>query len=465
MAASSEVFHFDEFTLDVRERRLLYGAEAVRLSPKAYDVLVALVQQRGRLVTKDELLTRLWPGSFVEEGSLNVYVSALRKALGEDAHRPIYIETVARSGYRFIAAVRCDPDGEKPLAPSEKARPVELYELVGRGRSHLLSGSYFELPAAVDAFHSAIEIDPTYAPAHAGLARARCVQATFRVVPHQEAFTEAKASALRALAMDSASADAQVALGTVLFLSEWDWTAAERSLQRALEINPDHTEALLQYGSLQEALGRLDDGLRCKQQALARDPRSPGVLVQIAISYWHQRKYDDTLVWARRALEVDPKHVQAIQFINHVYVKTGDVNRFAAWTVSQASQTIELGFPEERVAVMKQVIADMLQVYATAGLSGVRRFMVDQITNPQLDFDILLKMAFFRAVLYGEAGRLDEAFDCLDQAIAFRDPALVHLAVAPDWDSLRGDPRFAERLRSMALPSVVRDNLRDNKSS
>src|SRR5215467_1852363 len=453
---SGETFHFDEFTLEVRERRLLRGGDVVRLSPKAYDVLVALVRQRGHLVTKDELLTRHWPGSFVEEGSLNVCVSALRKALGEDARRPTYIETVARSGYRFIAAVTCGPAGEKSSASSAMSRPVELYELIGRGRSHLLSGSYFELPAAVDAFRSAIEVDPTYAPAHAGLARARCVQAVFRAVPHQEAFAEAKASALRALAMDSASADAQVALGTVLFLSEWDWTAAERSLHRALEINPDHTEALLQYGSLQEALGRLDHGLRCKQQALARDPRSPGVLVQSAISYWHQRKYGDTLVWAQRALDVDPKHVLACQFINHVYWKIGDVNRFAAWTVSQA---IAWGFSEERVAVLKQVTANTRQAYATGGLSGVRRFMVDQITNPQLDFDILLKMAFFRAVLYGAAGRLDEALDCLDQAIAHRDPALVHLAVAPEWDSLRGDPRFAERLRSMALPSAAHDNI------
>src|SRR5215471_17210306 len=345
--ASREVFHFDEFTLDVQERRLLRGAEAVHLSPKSYDVLVALVRQRGRMVTKDELLRRIWPESFVEEGGLSVHVSAVRKALGEDAYRPIYVETVARSGYRFIAAVTCDSAHEKPLTPSAITRPVELYDLVGRGRSHLLSGSYFELPAAVDAFRSAIAIDPTYAPAHAGLARARCVQAAFRAVPHQEAFAEAKASALRALAMDSASADAQVALGTVLFLSEWDWTAAERSLRRALEINPDHTEALLQYGSLQEALGRLDDGLRCKQQALARDPRSSGVLVQIAISYWHQRKYDETLVWARRALEIDPKHVLASQFITSVYWRIGDVNKFAAWTVSQVSQAIAWGFPEE----------------------------------------------------------------------------------------------------------------------
>jgi DNA-binding winged helix-turn-helix (wHTH) protein len=219
--ASREVFHFDKFTLDVQERRLMRGTEAVRLSPKAYDVLVALVQQRGRLVTKDELLKRLWPKLFVEEGSLNVYVSALRKALGEDARRPAHIETVARSG-RFIAAVRCDPTDEKSSAPSAITRSVELYEL---GRPRPVSPVVrliFRTAGPVDAFRSAIEIDPTYAPAHAGLARARCVEAAFHAVPHQEAFTEAKASALRALAMDSASADAQVALGTVLFLSEWD---------------------------------------------------------------------------------------------------------------------------------------------------------------------------------------------------------------------------------------------------
>ena len=115
------------------------------------------------------------------------------------------------------------------------------------------------------------------------MAPARCAQAALRAVPHQEAFAEAKSSALRALAMDSGSADAQVALGAVLFLGEWDWVGAERSLRRALEINPDHTETLLQYGSLHEALGRLDEGLRFKQQALARDPRSL-VLVHIAIS-------------------------------------------------------------------------------------------------------------------------------------------------------------------------------------
>lgn len=283
-----EIFRFGEFALDPGERRLWSGGGAVRLSPKAFDLLVVLVQHPGRLVTKNELLARVWPESFVEEGILTVHVSALRKALRDETRPPAYIETVARSGYRFIGPVTREKN-EEPLVSSAIDRPIELYEFVGRGRSHLLSGSYFEISDAVTAFHAAIQIDSTYAPAHAGLALARCGQASLGAAPQHDAFTEAKVSALRALAMDSTSADAQTALGTVLFLSEWDWTSAQRSLARALEMNPDHTEALLQYGSLQEALGRADDGLRFKQRALARDPRSALVLVQIAISYWHQR--------------------------------------------------------------------------------------------------------------------------------------------------------------------------------
>src|SRR5262249_12764036 len=205
--ANREVFRFGEFTLDVGERRLLRGTEPVRLSPRAHEVLVALVREHGRLVTKDELLARVWPEAFVEEGILTVHISALRKALG-DAKRGGCIETVPRSGYRFVAAVVDDSREDEKAALHAAIRPVEVYELVGRGRSPLLSASYFELANAVSCFRGAIEIDPAYAPAHAGLSLARCVQAGMRVVPHRDAYAEAKASALRALAMDSECADA-----------------------------------------------------------------------------------------------------------------------------------------------------------------------------------------------------------------------------------------------------------------
>jgi DNA-binding winged helix-turn-helix (wHTH) protein len=148
-------------------------------------VLAELVRQEGRLVTKDELLSRVWPQAFVEEGILTVHISALRKALGDEKGTQGYIETVSRLGYRFISRVATGDDDKALLRAA--SRPLELYELVGRGRTHLLSASYFELTDAVSAFRSAIEIDPTYAPAHAGLSLARCAQAAMRAVSHLDA--------------------------------------------------------------------------------------------------------------------------------------------------------------------------------------------------------------------------------------------------------------------------------------
>ena len=100
-----EVYEFGGFRLEVRERRLRRGTSPVHLAPKAYDLLVTLVRRSGRLVTKCELLERVWPGVFVEEGNLTVHVSSLRKRLGDVTQSPAYIETVSRAGYRFIAAV------------------------------------------------------------------------------------------------------------------------------------------------------------------------------------------------------------------------------------------------------------------------------------------------------------------------------------------------------------------------
>jgi DNA-binding winged helix-turn-helix (wHTH) protein len=128
--AIREVYQFREFTLDIGERRLSRREVPVHLPPKAHDLLVMLVRQPGRLLTKDELLARIWPDAFVEEGILTVHVSAVRKALGDDARPPTFIETVSGSGYRFIAPVSAAP----PDAESYAARGVcgrLKYELVG----------------------------------------------------------------------------------------------------------------------------------------------------------------------------------------------------------------------------------------------------------------------------------------------------------------------------------------------
>jgi tetratricopeptide (TPR) repeat protein len=273
---------------------------------------------------------------------------------------------------------------------------------------------------------------------------AKCAQASMRAVPHLDAYAEAKASALRALAMDSDCADAQVALGAVLFLSEWDWPAAERSLRRALDINPDHSEALLHYGSLMEALGKLEEGLRFKQQAMARDPHCAAVLVQIAWSYWHQRKYDDAIKWVKRALDMDPRHLLAGEFLAGAYWKQGNLDAFLAENVRRAEV---FGCSEETVSRLKGSCAEMQRVYAASGQKGLTTYMLEHM--PQGDGGAIFVQ---RSIFYGAAGQIDAAFEQLDRALAVRDPALVYLAVGPQWDSLRGDPRFDDRLKEMDLP-------------
>jgi len=103
--SARDLYSFGEFTLDVPDRRLTRHATSVHLAPKTYDVLVTLIRRAGRLVTKHELLDGVWPAIFVDEGILTVHVAALRKALGDRKRPPVYIETVSRSGYRFIAPV------------------------------------------------------------------------------------------------------------------------------------------------------------------------------------------------------------------------------------------------------------------------------------------------------------------------------------------------------------------------
>jgi DNA-binding winged helix-turn-helix (wHTH) protein/tetratricopeptide (TPR) repeat protein len=564
-----ERYEFGEFTLDASERRLSKGGCTVPLEPKSHDVLVALLRRAGRLVTKRDLLDLVWPDSFIEEGILAVHVSALRKALGDGGRR--HIETVARSGYRFIGVVNqpdapargwsiavlpsrpfsveilsgreratgltladalidrlgrleqivvrptravqdCGNAGEDPATIGRRLRvdavlatsflrtaarvrvsarliraqdatdlwsgefeeeasdmlaiadavsgsvaaylglsaglngkthgrtrppfPAEIYEWFGRGRAHLLHYSMFEVPKAIEAFRTAIELAPSYAAAHAGLALAHCAQAELRVASPVEAYGQAKAAALRALAMDDSCADAQVALGAVLFWSEWNWAAAERSLERALEINPNHTEAYLLYGRLLEAHNRLEEGLAMKLHALERDPFSPLVHLQISMSYFLERRYDDAIEWANKALELDPRHPHAREFLAGAYWKKGDFDGYMAENIRHAELH---GAPAAALEPLKQA-------YAAGGSAGVTAFSLERVATQPQAFPALQL-----AIMYGESGDLDAAFLHLDRALEDHDPGLVHIAVGPQWDNLRADPRFEERVGRMGL--------------
>jgi DNA-binding winged helix-turn-helix (wHTH) protein/pimeloyl-ACP methyl ester carboxylesterase len=128
------MYRFGPFRLDVRERRLSRAGKVIPLRGKVFDTLSVLVENSGRLLTKQELLDAVWPGTVVEENNLNHNVSVLRKALGEKATGQKYIETVPKIGYRFAAPVEADGSPAEPTAlASAKARQEIRYCTTGDG--------------------------------------------------------------------------------------------------------------------------------------------------------------------------------------------------------------------------------------------------------------------------------------------------------------------------------------------
>jgi tetratricopeptide (TPR) repeat protein len=241
-----------------------------------------------------------------------------------------------------------------------------------------------------------------------------------------------------------------------MLFSEWDWTAAERSFQRALALNPNHAEAYLHYGGLMEALGQLTRGFELKLQGLECDSTSALAHVLIAVSLWNQRRYDDVIVWVNKALDRDPRHLFARELLVGAYWKKGD---FVRQIVEDLKRAEARGLSEPARAALQEMCAEILNVHEHEGVAAAYNCCVKHAERAgQLIFDGDSRQRgnnqFGEPVGYAEMGDLDKAFELLQCALDVRDPALVHLAVAPQWDSMRADPRFNQCLARMKLRPI-----------
>jgi serine/threonine protein kinase len=398
----------------------------------------------ARYQSARELLTDLWP--------LKRELDAKAARRAPDAEwLAVHGQSGSTPGVAAIGAAL------GPGAPAtDISRASQASELVARAWTHLRSGSFFEVSHAVSAFSAATALDPSYAAAHAGLALAKVAQATLRAVPLAEGFGDASAAALRALALDDHCADAHVALGQIMLHREWDWLAAERCFQRALAVNPNHPEAYLHYGNLMEARGELDRGLQLKLRGLECDQTSALAHVHIALSFFEQRRYDDVIVWTNKTLDRDPEHLFARELLAGAYWKKGDWERLLTEDLRRAEARAP---SEEARAALREICSEILDVYRRSGYAEAQRCILkhrqragELLSAGQapklLDSDLGLVLH------HAETGDLDQAFEHLERSLDARDPALVHLAVSPIWDSLRPDPRFNKCLARMKLQPV-----------
>jgi DNA-binding winged helix-turn-helix (wHTH) protein/TolB-like protein/Tfp pilus assembly protein PilF len=321
--------------------------------------------------------------------------------------------------------------------------------LTARGTSNLeahqwyLKGRYYSaqwtvegFTRALDAFHRAIAIDPTYALAYAGQADAYYRATTIHLTP-QEGVPRARAAALAALRLDDGLAEAHAALGIIKFRYDWDFAGAEREFRRAIALNAEDVEAHQWYSEYLTAFGRVAESVAEAKTAQEIDPLSPEVAWDLGLALLFGNRNREAIEQLKNAVDLDPRF-----WLTHA---------FLAWAYGQDGN-YELAYAEYARARALDDNADVLSQWILVAHQAGRN------ADAQRMLDDLLQRAktryvapFYIAAAYIAVGENDRGFDWLQKALAERNELLVFIKVAPSFRSVRGDRRFVEILRRIGI--------------
>src|SRR5262245_6825612 len=421
--ARSTVFRYKGRDVDVQE---------VGRALRVRTVLTGRLQQRGaRLILKAELVdvadgAQLWGERYDRELTDLFAVE----------------ETVARD---IVAQLRLHLSGdpERQLARPPAADP-QTYRLYLKGRYHWNKRTHEGLHKSVTLFEQAIERDPTFAPAYAGLADAYLNLGGWGHLAPREAYPRAKAASSRALALDEQLAEAHVSMAMALKEYDWDWDGAERSYLRALQLNPNYPVAHQWYGEYLAARGRHDEAIATMQRALDLDPLSLIIHATLGRHGYHfARQYDRAVEQLQRTLEIDANFWVAHHFLGGVYAGMGKLQEALA-----AFETAR------RLEGNLETIAGLGFVHGMAGRHDEALAMLDEL---QRQSSRCYVSPMLRALIWTGIGDTDKAFAWLDRAVERRTQWLSEILVDSFFDRLRPDPRFNELLRQVGLFSEAAD--------
>ena len=640
---SKRIYEFGPYRLDCAERLLWRDGEVVPLQPKVFDLLLALVERRGRLAGKDELMEEVWPDTVVEEANLTNNISILRKTLGANGQQ--FIETMPKRGYRFVGLVKEAPDRSvepvvaeppgvqiavttaqeiglddqpgapdrarpkrwpailtsrwlmalvalivvgggfwvtrtlrqpsasvgkmprsiavlpfKPLGPSNRDEAMELgmadtlitklsslNQLIVRPTSAirkytaldqdpLAAGREQEVEAVLDAsyhwtgekirvtarlidvrsgstfwtyecneycadiftaqdiisdkvavtlaqdltvekrkllakrytenaqafllcakglhildqnnpatldtarqyFQQAIDLDPNYALAQIGLGRSYVWMSHLGVFPPREVWPKAKAAAEQALRLDNSLAEAHTAMAETLYYYDLDFEAAEKELQRALDLDPNSALTRSFYASFLKDMGRFDEAFAENQRALSLNPLSYKSKRDRVIFLYQARLYDQAIAECQKVIELDPTSFTIYDWLGAAYAQKGLYDQAVAAYLKSA--TYGRFGPE--------IEASLRTAYAVSGWRGYWQTVLD-LKKKQAEHGYVRPYIF--ANIYARLGDKDQAIGWLEKAYVGRDVFMCTLKVEPRFDGLRSDPRFTDLLRRIGF--------------
>lgn len=459
---------FGVFELDLAAGELRRQGQVVRLQHQPLQLLIALVEHPGTVVTRDDLKRRLWPDGITVDfdQSLNKCVTKVRDALRDTAASPRFIETLPKRGYRFIA----DVTSEAPAAADSAARRVhssrswatlvaaalvafstalsvgwsraystrpagaiadpafkpihaarDAYE---RGRVAMSRRTAENLRAAVEQFQRAVQLSPRYAAAHVGLADAWSLQASYGLIDPREAMPRARDAANRALMLNPALAAAHASLARTAMIFDLDWRTAEWHFTRALALDSGAATTRQWFAYLLSAQGHHDAAVAEANRAVLADPQSLNANTALGYVLYLARRYEDARTQLTRTLEIDPGFAQARRDLALVHVQ---------------QDRLDLAVPALlRVASINEASpAALAEVAWVQALSGNRSEAAHLLARLERLREQVYVPPDALALAYLGSGDYDQAANWLKRAMATKVASMAHLAVDPMWDPIR----------------------------
>lgn len=639
---TSDFYEFGRFRVKSGERVLRRGEDLVPLTPKAFDILLTLLENDGRIVNKDDLMKKVWPNTFVEEGNLTQNVSLLRKALGESANGPQFIETVPRRGYRFVAPVnRVAENGQdhvienaaelptqlptnaQETQPSSKARSIsdsgrwtslsrrlpavaltlaivlaavagvaylsarnkagaspnaiqsiavlpfvddsvdgdaeflddeiaaslvnsltklpklrvvprsvmvtykgrnvdprqvgqelnvravvtgrvhrrgdtisiqadlidldsvsqiwgqhyerrlsdillvqeeisrdifenlrlklnveeqkqlEAYRLYLKGRNAWNKRTREGMQQGIDFFQQAINADPNYAAAYAGLADCYNMQVIYGVDSPRDGFPKAKAAAVKALEIDETLAEAHTSLAFIKFRWDRDRVEAEREFLLAIKHKATYAPAHQWYSSYLVALERFDEAIAEAKRTAELEPLSFTGSSHLGWILYLAGRNDEAIAQCTKILNLDPNSFPARRYLGLAYEQKG--------MYAQAIDEFQKGV---KISGSPLMLALLGHAYAVSGKTKEARQVLSDLHDLSESREAESRRyvsPYTVAAIHAGLGDKDQAFKWLEQANEERDVWLMNLKVDPVFAKLRSDKRFQDLLTRTGL--------------
>jgi serine/threonine protein kinase len=321
------------------------------------------------------------------------------------------------------------------MQPTEN---LEAYNLYLQGRFLWNKRTPADLKKSIEFYEKAIEKDPDFALAYAGIADSYINLSDFLVLPPIAAFPNAKKALYKALEINNSLGEAHCSLAYVFYAFDWDFKSAENEFKRAIELNPNYATAHQWYGQYLAAMGRFEEAYKEIDKALELDPLSLIIRYAKGETLYFEGRYEDSIEQLKMTLEIDDRFLVSLMCLGWNYMAKGMYQE--AFDITQKA----LSFYEGNIIFLLNNIS----IYALSGQREKAKEMFDDLIS---ETSKIYVPSSIKAAAYYFFGDKDKAFEWLERACDEKDTAPAYLKYGPQIDVFRSDPRFKALLKKMNL--------------